>query len=259
VNDSTGRLRYEIFDSHLHIIDPRYPLIPNQGYLPEAFTIEDYRTRMCDYRLVGGAVVAGSFQAYDQTWLRAALRMLGLGFVGVTQLPVTVGDDELLQLHADGVRALRFNLHRGGSESVEHLERMARRVHDLAGWHVELYVDSRELAELMNILLRLPALSIDHLGLSKAGRNDVLKLVERGARVKACGFGRIDSGIGDTLRAIHACNPAALMFGSDLPSTRAPRAYVDADALLILDTLGEQAARKVFHENAAQFYRIGSL
>src|SRR5579864_5054221 len=132
------------FDSHMHIIDPRFPLIPNQGYVPAPFTVADYRARTAAFDVAGGAVVSGSFQGFDQTYLVEALRRLGPTFVGVTQLPATVSDEEVLALDAAGVRAVRFNARRGGSESLEHLEDLGRRVHDLAGWHVELYVDSRD-------------------------------------------------------------------------------------------------------------------
>ena len=38
-------LKRRIFDTHLHIVDPRFPLVPNQGYLPPPFTVDDYRAR----------------------------------------------------------------------------------------------------------------------------------------------------------------------------------------------------------------------
>lgn len=63
----------------------------------------------------------------------------------MTQVPAGISDAELLALDAAGVRALRFNLKRGGSAQADQLEAMALRVFELAGWHVELYVDSREL------------------------------------------------------------------------------------------------------------------
>jgi hypothetical protein len=44
-------------------------------------------------------------------------------------------------------------------------------------------------------------------------------------------------------------------FGTDLPSTRAPRSYLDSDYTLVLETLGEEKAANVFHENAIGFYR----
>lgn len=245
----------KLFDTHLHIIDTRFPLTPNNGYLPAEFTASDYLQRMQGYELAGGAIVSGSFQAFDQNYLLAALQQLGSSFVGVTQLPATVTDTELVQLNAAGVRAVRFNLKRGGSEDIRHLQHFARRVHEAVGWHVELYVDSRELPELYPTLIKLPAVSIDHLGLAQAGFPTLLKLVENGVHVKATGFGRVDFDVPTTLRDIFAANPDALMFGTDLPSTRAPRAYTDDDFRLVIDTLGTENAGKVLYDNAFRFYQ----
>src|SRR5512145_2123459 len=114
----------EIFDAHLHIIDPAYPLIPNNGYLPEPFTVEDYLGHARKLGITGGAVVSGSFQGFDQGYLVSALEKLGSSYVGVTQLPATVSDEELMRLDANGVRAIRFNLKRGGSEGVAHLREL---------------------------------------------------------------------------------------------------------------------------------------
>ena len=55
------------------------------------------------YHLLGGAVVSGSFQAFDQSFLIAALKNLGPSFVGVTQLPVSVSDNEIMALNKVGV------------------------------------------------------------------------------------------------------------------------------------------------------------
>lgn len=245
----------KVFDSHFHIIDRRFPLVPNNGYLPDDFSCDDYLERTRSFRLAGGAVVSGSFQAFDQSYLLDALRKLGPCFVGVTQLPASVSDERVLELHAAGVRAVRFNLRRGGSEGVERLDRMARRVHELAGWHVELYVDSRDLPELYVTLDFLPAVSIDHLGLCREGFDHLLRLAERGVRVKATGFGRVDFDVRAALKDLCSANPDGLMFGTDLPSTRAPRPYSDDDLMLVVETLGEESAAKVLHGNAAAFYR----
>ncbi len=253
----TARLdRFPLFDSHFHIIDHRFPLIPNNGYLPEDLTCSDYRLQLSAYDLRGGAIVSGSFQTFDQSYLLDALHTLGPLFVGVTQLPATVSDREILDLDSAGVRAVRFNLKRGGSEDVRHLDALARRVHDLAGWHSELYVDSRELEDLFETMVALPAVSIDHLGLTKSGFGTVLRLAERGVRVKATGFGRVDFDVPAALRALYAANPQALMFGTDLPSTRAPRLYADRDFLLVAEALGDEAAQAVYYGNAAEFYRV---
>lgn len=247
---------FPLFDCHFHIIDRRFPLVPNNGYLPDDLTCSDYRNQMTNYDLCGGAIVSGSFQAFDQSYLLDALLVLGPRFVGVANLPFTASDQEIIDLDRGGVRAVRFNIKRGGSEDIRHLAAMARRVHELAGWHVELYVDSRELEGLYDTLVALPSCSIDHLGLSQEGFPTLIKLAEQGVRVKATGFGRVDFDVPTALRALYAANPDCLMFGTDLPSTRAPRPYCDQDFQLVIDTLGESAARKVFYDNAAMFYRI---
>jgi predicted TIM-barrel fold metal-dependent hydrolase len=245
----------DLFDAHLHIIDPRFPLVANQGYTPDPFTVADYRQRVSGFNCIGGAVVSGSFQAFDQQYLLDALRRLGPTFVGVTQLPASASDRQILALDAMGVRAVRFNLKRGGSEDVAQLDRLARRVHELVGWHAELYADAATLHELRGTLLSLPAVSVDHLGLSRAGLPLLLKLAEQGVRVKATGFGRVDFDVGDALRRLYAANPAALMFGTDLPCTRAPRAFHDADVQVVFDALGDTTAKQVLSANALRWYR----
>ena len=249
----------KLFDTHLHIIDDRFPLVSNQGYLPETFTCEDYLNRMSGYALCGGVVVSGSFQAFDQSYLIDALNKLGPSFVGVTQLPVTVSDEELIKLHEAGIRAIRFNLKRGGSEELQHLDSMAMRIHEVVGWHVELYVDLKELSDLYNTLVDLPAVSIDHLGLSKVNLNALIKLAESGARVKATGFGRVDFDIRAVLRDLYSANPKSLMFGTDLPSTRAARPFNDSDYALVVDALEPEQAIDVLYKNAIDFYKLKKI
>jgi predicted TIM-barrel fold metal-dependent hydrolase len=246
-----------VFDSHLHIIDPRFPLIPNRGYLPDPFTVRDYVERTSTLDLAGGAVVSGSFQGFDQSYLIDALDRLGSRFVGVTQLPPAVTDEEVLRLHEAGVRAVRFNLYRGGSGSLDDLESFGLRVHDLAGWHVELYVDSKDLPGLEPRLVALPKVAIDHMGMTRDGYPALLRLVERGAKVKATGFGRVRLDVPAALRDIAAVDPDALLFGTDLPGTRTRRPFEEADISLIVDSLGEPLAERVLHQNATSWYARG--
>ncbi len=247
--------RGPIFDAHVHIVDPRFPLAADAGYEPAPFTVADYRRRVAGLDIVGGAVVSGSFQGADHTYLVDALARLGPGWAGVTQLPVSASDADVRALDRAGVRAVRFNLRRGGSAPLDQLETLARRVFALAGWHVELYVDGRELPALESRLAALPRVSIDHLGLRRDGLPALLRLVERGARVKATGFGRVDLDVSATLRAIADVDPAALLFGTDLPSTRAPRPFADADVRTVVDALGPALAARALHDNAIAWYR----
>ena len=59
-----------MFDAHLHIIDPRFPLVENDGYLPEPFTVDDYlalpesevKVELCE----GNLVVSPSASTFHQ-------------------------------------------------------------------------------------------------------------------------------------------------------------------------------------------------
>jgi predicted TIM-barrel fold metal-dependent hydrolase len=236
-----------IFDSHFHVIDPRFPLVPNQGYLPSPFTVDDYLTRVDGLEIAGGAVVSGSFQAYDQSYLIDALQRLGPGFAGVANVPSDISDGEVLTLAEAGVRAFRVNLFRGGDLSQLDL---APRLFELAGWHLEVYLDARDLPELAPRLAVAPRLVIDHLGMTQAGLPALLDLVKGGAYVKASGFGRIDVDVYSALRAIAIVNPAAVVFGSDLPGTRARRPFEPAD----IELVGEAAGARALYENALPLY-----
>jgi predicted TIM-barrel fold metal-dependent hydrolase len=238
-----GFLEMSVFDAHFHVIDPRFPLVPNQGYLPHAFTASDYLARVSGLGVTGGAVVSGSFQAYDQTYLVDALSRLGPGFAGVAQVPPTITDAEVLQLSQAGVRAFRLNLHRGGDATG--IEELAQRFHALAGWHLEVYADARALPR-----LHVPKLVLDHLGLKRDALPALLRRVEAGAYVKATGFGRVDHEIPAALRAIAAINPAALLCGTDLPGTRARRPFEERDLELVREHAGERA----LSDNAAAVY-----
>lgn len=243
-----------IFDAHFHIIDFNYPIIENQGYLPPNYVVEDYKNETADLNVLGGAIVSGSFQGFDQEYLLNALNLMDSTFCGVTQLPFTVTDEEIINLNEKGVKALRFNIKRGGSEDLSKLDYFARRVYDLVGWHSELYIDAKDLPEIASIIEKLPAVSIDHLGLSEEGLSHLLKLVDKGIHVKATGFGRVELNVENALKSIYETNPDALMFGTDLPSTRAKRPFEYADIELIQHLFDEEATDKILYTNALEWY-----
>jgi len=211
-------------------MDPRFPLVGD--YRPEPFTVDDYRRRTGGIAVVGGVVVSGSFQGFDQTYLLDALDRLGPTFVGVTQLPPTVTDEEILALDAAGVRAVRFTLARGGLLDVA----LALRVHELAGWHAEVYATDLPAHE--DRLRELPRLVVDHLGMNPEGLALAVRL---GAMVKATP--RVD---GD-LRAV---DPARLLFGTDLPGTRTDRTFAPEQ----LDVIAA-ITNSALVDNARAWYR----
>lgn len=247
-----------LFDSHCHIIDPRFPLVVNQGYLPPAFPLDAYLAETRPLGVVAGAVVSGSFQAHDQSYLLDALGRLGPGWVGVTQIPADLPDAEIARLAAAGVRALRFNILRGEAADIDALLAQAHRAHAVAGWHAEIYADAATLRPHVDRLARLPRIAIDHLGMTAEGLPVVVALAEAGAFVKATGFGRVTLDVPAALERVAHANPASLVFGTDLPSTRARRRFDPTDIALIERVLGTDLAARALWTNPTALYRVSA-
>jgi predicted TIM-barrel fold metal-dependent hydrolase len=230
-------------------------LVANEGYLPPAFPLSAYLEQTRPLHVTAGAVVSGSFQGFDQTYLLAVLQQLGPGWVGVTQVPPDISDAEIARLGAGRVRALRFNMFRGRIDSVADLVSLATRTHAVGGWHAEIYADAAALRPHVAALSKLPNLVIDHLGMTEAGLPVILDLVDAGVRVKATGFGRVKMDVPQALERISQRNPKALMFGTDLPSTRAKRPFEAADIALVQKVLGPELSERAFWSNAVEVYR----
>lgn len=243
-----------IFDSHFHIINPKYSLIENRGFFPKPFLYEDYKKYIEALNIKGGVVVSGSYHGFDYTYLEASLLKLGKNYVGVIQLPLDTPDEEIIQLNKIGVRGIRYNIYNGFKGDPNELLGFAKKVYEIAGWHVDLHIQSSDLERHKDLFKQFPELVIDHLGYENSGFNTLLWFVDKGAKVKASGFGRINLDIRNALKSIYAVNPEALFFGTDLPSTRSKRPFQIEDIHLIEDELGEEGAKKVLYENGAKWY-----
>lgn len=250
----------KIFDAHFHIINPDYPIFENNGFIPDPFVVEDYLARLSEYGLepAGGVVVSGSFQEFDQTYVEPAINALGKDYVAVTQIPVDTSEEELNKLHEIGVRGIRFNLYRGLEVPLEEIERFSRYVYELHGWNTQFYLDLGKLDQASyDMLLTLPKITIDHLGMEPSGNERLLELASRGARIKVTGFGRIghtQDELVATLKEIYAKYPKALMFGTDLPSTRARTPFSIKDVELLQSIFDEEALEAIMYKNAYEWY-----
>lgn len=246
------------FDAHCHIFNPRFRLKTHLESPPEPFTIQDYRDCVVPLGFSGGVVVSSALQGFQQGHLLDSLRWLGAGFVGVTQVSPMVTHAELDTLNGFGIRGLRLTLRRGGALLPEQVLGIAKRVHRHVGWHTELAVDARELVELEDTLLQLPALSLDPRVLSRPALPSLLRLAERGVRIKVCAPGRFNPGMALMLKDIHEASPNALMFGSGAPLIPGQRGITTRDIDALFDTLGDAGAQRALWHNAFSFYRLQS-
>ena len=249
---------FKCFDAHFHIIDNKYPLIPNNGYIPNAFTTNDYKKSLSHFplELCGGAIVSGSFQGYNTDYIVEALNILGKQYVGVINLPFNISDKEILSLHEKQIRAARFNLYRGNNTSTKNIINIAKRIYDLTKWHIELYADLTSIKDLYDTLITLPKVTIDHLGLFHDNNTDLLlKLAEEGVYIKATRFSKLNYKlIPSLMRKIYNVNPNSLIFGTDLPGTRAPRQFNHSDLILFTNNFNEKELNNIMFSNGENLY-----
>src|SRR4051794_33752767 len=84
----------------------------------------------------------------------------------MSPFPNGLSDADLKQMASQGAVGIRVNFvtpQSWGVTTAERLETMARKVAPL-GWHVQVYMTGDQIADLADVLSRLPApLVIDHL------------------------------------------------------------------------------------------------
>jgi len=244
-----------LIDAHFHVFDPRFPLPGHDGFVPAAFTVADYLAQVRPLGVTGGVLVAASTHGLDPAPILGALAELGPRFVAVLNADPATDDAALRRLAGAGVRGLRHNLYRGMGSLDAALD-LAQRARDAAGLHAQVYADAAALAPALPRLRRMaPWLVLDHLGMTGAGLPAVLDLVAAGAKVKATGFGRVELDVPVALARIAAIRTDALIFGTDLPSTRARRPFEAADIMLLREALGPAAA-PALEGNARAFYDL---
>ena len=250
----------KIFDSHFHIIDPKFPLEENQGFVPDFYTVNDYLKEMKEMSIevIGGAIVSGSFQGYHQDYFAEAISELGNNFVGITQLPFDTTDEDILKLNDVGIKGIRFNLYRGLSASPKEIKELSERVYKLCNWKTELYLNLQTIdKELEELIFTLPKVSIDHLGMHKCSIDRLKKIVNANIPIRVTGFGRVGyerDEIRELITILYGENPNCLMFGSDLPSTRANYRFSYNDIQLIKETVGKEAQDRIFFQNGENWY-----
>ena len=164
-------------DAHCHVFGPgaEFPYAPERKYTPcdagkaQLFALRD---RLGFSRNV---IVQATCHGADNSAMADACRASAGRARGVATVRRDVSDAALAELHAAGVRGVRFNFLRRLVDFTprDELAEIARRVQTL-GWHVVVYFEGRDLPELIDFFTELPTtVVVDHLG-----RPDVTKSID---------------------------------------------------------------------------------
>ena len=164
-------------DAHCHVFGPgaEFPFAPERKYTPcdaskaQLFALRD---RLGFSRNV---IVQATCHGADNRAMADACRASGGKARGVATVRRDVTDETLAELHAAGVRGVRFNFVKRLVDFTpkDELLEIAGRIGKL-GWHVVIYFEAVDLPELWDFFTALPTtVVVDHMG-----RPDVTKPID---------------------------------------------------------------------------------
>ncbi|MEW5423499.1 amidohydrolase family protein [Amorphus sp. 3PC139-8] len=165
-------------DAHCHVFGPaeRFPYAPERKYTPCDAPKETLFARRDALGFARNVIVQASCHGTDNAALLDALNTAGERARGVAVVdPSAVSDAELAAMDAAGVRGVRFNFVKRlvDATPIDASRALADRIAPL-GWHVVVYFEAPDLAELTPFLTTLPTpVVVDHMG-----RPDVAKGIE---------------------------------------------------------------------------------
>jgi 2-pyrone-4,6-dicarboxylate lactonase len=155
-------------DAHCHVFGPAdvFPYAPERKYTPcdapkEAlFALRDF------LGFSRNVIVQATCHGADNRALVDALQASAGRARGIATVKASVSDAELKALDEAGVRGVRFNFVKRLVEATprETYVSIAERIAKL-GWHIVVYFEAHELADLIPFLNALPTtIVVDHMG-----------------------------------------------------------------------------------------------
>jgi 2-pyrone-4,6-dicarboxylate lactonase len=164
-------------DAHCHVFGPgaEFPFAPERKYTPcdagktQLFALRDH------LGFSRNVIAQATCHGADNRAMADACRASGGRARGVATVRRNVSDGELQDLHEAGVRGVRFNFLKRLVDFTprDELVEIAARVRRL-GWHVVVHFEARDLPELWELFVGLPAtVVVDHMG-----RPDVAESVD---------------------------------------------------------------------------------
>jgi 2-pyrone-4,6-dicarboxylate lactonase len=164
-------------DAHCHVFGPGgvFPYAPERKYTPndapkeKLFELRDF------LGFDRNVIVQATCHGADNSALLDALRAAGGRARGVATIKPDISDTELADMHAQGVRGVRFNFVRRlvTPKPDDYYFRLVERITKL-GWHIVIYFEAADLEERWDFFTSLPTtVVVDHMG-----RPDVSKPVD---------------------------------------------------------------------------------
>lgn len=267
------RLPSGAVDCHAHVFGPydRFPLTLPRSYSPPEASLDQYEALLATMGFDRGVLVQPSVHGTDNRSMVDALRRAPDRLRGVAVVDPAVGDAELDDLHAAGVRGVRVNVLFAGGTDLAQTEKLAARIAP-RGWHVQLLVDLGTMPDFASRFGDFPCpVVVDHMGhvgpsraAGSPGFQGLLDLLRKGtAWVKLSGAYRVTetgppfADVAPVARDLIAANPAQCVFATDWPHPALKWPMPDDGDLVDLFAAwepDEARRRAIFVDNPERLY-----
>lgn len=263
-------------DAHCHVFGPAaaFPFSPNRTYTPPDSGFDDFLRLQDRLGLSRAVFVQASCHGSDNTAMVDAIKRGGGRFAGVAMIDQSYTDDDLIELHENRVRGIRFNFvaHLGGAPDLDEFWELVYRVAKF-DWHIVLHFDAKDFATYTDVLDAMPVpYIIDHMARVPAAhgihQEPFQRLLERISTDERCWVKiscaeRLTEGqvapFDDVIplaRALVEAAPDRLLWGTDWPH---PNLNVMPDEGELLDLLAafapdESVRNRILVDNPQVLY-----
>ncbi|MEP7030463.1 MAG: amidohydrolase family protein [Pseudolabrys sp.] len=280
----SSRLPAGACDCHCHVFGPvaKFPYAEPRSYTPDDAPLEAYIALLDRLGFDRGVLVQPSAYGRDNAAMLDALKRQPKRLRGVAVGGKELDRATLNAWHAAGVRALRANeFRRDGKAYYQNgvgLAELMPLMPVLAelGWHLQLWVDCRDLPDMADALARVPVpVVVDHMG--RLEHHHGTNNPGFQALVRGVGDGKLWAKLSGTYRlgatppdyeqarpfhdALVNANPANLVWGTDWPHPRPEGRAPDAQRLLdvFLDWTSDINRQAILTDNPARLYDFPKL
>lgn len=260
-------------DCHIHIYGAheRYPLASSCRYPPPLATPPMYRTVMSRLNLDRVVLVQPTAYGDDNRCLLDALADFKDASRGIFLVTPETAKETLKAWNEAGGRGARFFMLPGAILGWDMLEPVAQKISEF-GWHIQLQLDGRTLADYEELILRLPCpVVIDHNGkflepvaANHPGMKSLLRLLDSGkiwvkasapyetSRIAAPEY----SDVSEIAKCLINAAPERIVWASNWPHGAQKQKPDDADLMDILMDWAPSAdvQRWVLVENPTRLY-----
>lgn len=242
-------------DTHAHVFERGLPLATRRRYAPGYDApLPDYLAQLDAHGISHGVLVQPSFLGTDCRYLLRALALAPERVRGVAVIDPACNPAHLDAMHRAGVVGIRLNLFDAPDPRFDDPAWRATLGHvGRLGWHVEVHVEAKRLAGIVEPLLEHEVrIVVDHfgrpdpaLGVEDPGFRYLLSLGRTG-RVWVKISGAYRNGVGSNATATarlaadalkHEFGVERLVWGSDWPHTQFEQNESFERALRVLDAV----------------------